>query len=734
MCYTTPAAMSNIQTEGQGNVPEQPVLVLPNRLNAAALQALETALGGPSRVAWLVEDSLRPSAEIMGHLSSTRAAGILCSIDRQSREMISENIHDKLATGRHVVLLTGSPAALPATVSGVPGRLLSFFDNTTLPALPVYVGGYNNSLTGALADIDHAEDTEMRFLPLQRAGAGLGTRVLAAWMEAAADQLAKHPALQQETLPQALLRSLTAHPKTRLTDGVDDTTLTFRELLALALMFVKILRKHTQHKRIGVLLPPGKSSFITNVACVLAGIVPVNFNYNLNEKEFRAQVAAAGVTRFITEERFVQKQNRFTWPRNRDLIFVDRELTNLGSGRMRLWCRLLHFCSRARIAKMVGIAAPMPDDEAFLLFTAGTGGKALPVPLTHRMLLANMVQLQSRLAAEQTDNVLSTLPAYTPLGLTMGLLMPLLYGQEVVTYPTPTAAKRLCTLLRQYSIHITATTPAFLRRMLDHAEKDSFAALKLCITTGEKLPADIARDARQRFDLTVCDGYALTETAGLCALNLPNPSATDSPALPGGIPGAVGAPLCGTAIRISDPNRAEQVLPPNTPGLLWVRGSAVMKEYTENSEVTAERRHGAWFCTGDIARMDADGMLTIGGRRTRFSRINGEMVSHDVLEQLLCKVLRPDAAQLKAHPYPLCVVSLPDRTHGERLVLLSTLHQTSHPQVLLTLRYGIMNEGYPAAWTPEQIIPVKDIPLLPDGRLNVPACNELARTLVDKRR
>lgn len=726
--------MSEIQTEGQGNVPEQPVLVLPNRLNAAAMQALETALGGPARVAWLVEDSLRPSVEIMGHLSRTRAAGILCSIDRQSREMIAENIHDKLATGRHVVLLAGSPAALPANVSGVPGRLLSFFDDTTLPALPVYVGGYNNSLTGAVADIDSAAQTEMRIMPVQRAGAGLGTRVLAAWMEAAADQLTKHPALQQESLSQALLRALMSHPKTRLTDGVNDTTLTYRELLALALMFVKVLRKHTQHKRIGVLLPPGKSAFITHVACLLAGIVPVNFNYELSEKEFRAQVAAAGVTRFITEERFVQKQNRFAWPRSRDLIFVDRELTELGPTRLRLWCRLLHFCSRSRIAKMADVAAPAPDDEAFLLFTAGTGGKALPVPLTHRMLLTNLVQLQSRLATVPTDNVLSTLPAYTPLGLTVGLLLPLLFGQEVVTYPTPTAAKRLCTLLRQYSIRLAATTPVCLRRLFDHAEKDTFAALKLCITTGEKLTTDMARDARQRFDLTVCDGYSLTETSGLCALNLPTPPSTDSPALPGGIPGAVGAPLYGTAIRITDPNRAELVLPPSTPGLLWVRGAAVMKEYADNGNETAERRHGAWFCTGDIARMDADGMLTIGGRRTRFSRINGDMVPHDVLERLLCKVLRPDAAQLKAHPYPLCVVSLPDRTHGERLILLSTLHQTSHPQVLLTLRYGIMNEGYPAAWTPEQIIPVKDIPLLPDGRLNVPACNELARTLVDKRR
>ena len=60
--------MSKMVTEGTGNIPEQSVLVLPNRVNTAIMHELEKALGGPGRVAWLVQNELPPEPAIMGHL------------------------------------------------------------------------------------------------------------------------------------------------------------------------------------------------------------------------------------------------------------------------------------------------------------------------------------------------------------------------------------------------------------------------------------------------------------------------------------------------------------------------------------------------------------------------------------------------------------------------------------------------------------------------------------------
>lgn len=717
--------MSKYYTEGQENVPERPVMVLPNRLDAESMQELERLLGGFERVAWMVEHSLRPDATVMGYLAKVRAAGMICSVDGQSREVIGEKVREHLNYGRHVVLLPGPVVSRPGSVSGVPGRLLSFFDEMNLPALPAYVSEAYGAEDGG------GNDREIRLMPVQRPGAGLGTRVLAAWMEAAADQFARHPLPEQACLPKLLMQRMAAHAHARLIDGVDDSSLTFRELMALAIMFTRVLRRHTQHRRIGILLPPGKSSVIANLACWLCGIVPVNFNYRENAQRFRAQVAVTGVTRFITEERFVQKQNHFPWPRQRDLLFVDRELTEMGRNRLRFNYHLLHFCSQARLAKFCDLAAPGADEEAAVLFTSGVDGDPLPVSLTHRMLLASVMQIHRRTGMEKTDSVLSSLPAYTPWGLTLGLLQPLLYGQDMITYPDPDAGRRLCTLMRQYSIRFFCTTPGCLRCLLEHAEVDkTFVSVRCCLTAGERLPTDLARDAQQRFGLTVCDGYGMVETAGLMTLNLPSLPAAELTVIPSGKPGTAGAVFCGTAVRFTDPTRTEQVLPPSATGLLWVRGPAVMRAYAEHAEATAARRHGNWFCTGDIARMDADGILTIGGRRNRFSRINGEMVAHEKLEMLLGKILKLDAETMRRHP--ICVVSLPDRAHGERLYLLSTVHRIGRPNDLLAMRYGLMNEGYPSAWTPEMILPVTAIPLLPDGKLNTPACYQLARHVLSK--
>lgn len=711
--------MSELRTEGQGNVPEHPIPVLPNRVDLDVLKELEAALGGTARVAWLVEDSLRPSADILQYLQQKRAVGILCSVDRQGREVITERVRAMLAQGRHVVLLPGLPAQVPGSLSDMPARLLTLLDGSNLPALPVYAGlRQDETAPSAAAELNNARI--LRLMPQVRPSASLGVTVQSAWMEAAAETMAHHPLLQEASLAHALVRALLAHPNARLIDGVDDSSLTARDLLALAHMAAGAIRKHTSHKRLGIILPPGKLCTIANLACWMCGIVPVNIDYQAEAADFRRVTEAAGLTRFITEERFVSKQNTFSWPLRRDLIFLEQELRELGSGRLKLLQFLLRVCPEARILAHLNLPAPAPDDEATLLFTGGVTGTPKAAPLTHRMLLANTLQSMLRLRPAAQEAVLSVLPLSQGYGLTQGLLMPLLSGCDMVTYPSLDAPKRLCTLMRQYSVKLAVLPPALIRSLFRVADKTTFASLRLLVSVGERLSADVASRARNDFSFPLYEAYGLTEASSMVALNLPTPAAEPGhAAMPAGKPGTAGAPLPGVAVRITDPYRSDLVLPPDTPGLLWLKGANVLRSYLDDEEATMSRVHGGWFCTGDIARMDADGMLTIGGRKTRFSKIGGELVPHETLEQVLLKVLKANPADPKRK---LAVVGVPDRTQGERLILLSTLHRTMHPNDIIAIRYGIMNEGYPSLWCPERIVPVNAIPVLPDGRLNYPLC------------
>lgn len=712
--------MSDIRTEGQGNVPEHPMLVLPNRVDMTVLTELEKALGGPGRVAWMVEESLLPSSDIMQHLRQTRAAGLLCSADRQGREVVAERVRAMLAQGRHVVLLTGHPAQSTAAVADVPARLLSLFDGTGLPALPVYVGMLRKDGPALTVSAAPYDTLVMRLLPVVRASASLGATVLTAWLEAAADTMSHHPQLEKASLPHALVQALLAHPNARLIDGVDDSSVTFRELLAVSVMLMGVLRRHSSHKRIGIILPPGKFCTVANIACWLCGCVPVNIDYMAEADDFRRCAEAAGLTRFITEERFVAKQSTFAWPPPRDLIFIDRELRELGPGRIRFNAFLLRVAPAARVAAHLDLPVPAPEDEAALFFTGGVTGKPKAAPLTHRMLLANALQTLQCLQTEAGEAVLSVLPLCRPQGVVQGLLLPLLAGCDIVTYPSARAPKRLCALLRRYSVKLAMLPPALIRSLFKVAEKGSFASLRHFLSVGEKLPVDLAVQAANEFNLALYETYSLTEAAPLAAMNLPTPSVPAGQAvLPANKPGCVGLPLPGVAVRITDPYRSDLVLPPDKPGLLWLKGPSLLHAYLDDEAATMSRVHGGWFCTGDIARIGADGLLCIAGRKTRYSKIGGEMVPHETLEQVLLKVLKADPTLPVRQ---LAVVGVPDRAQGERLILLSTLHHIMHPNDLIAIRYGIMNEGYPSLWCPERIVPVKSIPVLPDGRLNYPVC------------
>lgn len=726
--------MNEIVTEGSGNIPEQSVLVLPNRVNLTIMQELEKALGGAGRVAWLVQNELPPEPGIMEYLQKTRASGVMFSVRRQTQAQVVERLRGFAAERRYIVLLPGRPAQLRGTLCDYPAELLTFFDNSPIPALPVYCGMFNDSPDDCVVTTTPCDSAQLRILPPIKPGPAQSSRVLSAWMEASADLLNRHSVIETASLPHLLISALKAHPEACVIDGIDDSELNHHDLLVYAFRLARILRRHTTHRRLGIILPPGKLATIANVACILSGISPVNINFNAPAPVFRETVKKAGITRFITEERFVTKLQNFPWPRTRDLIYIEQELADMSGSRLSLWRMLLRMFTPEQIAHRLHLPdTPNPDAEAALLFTGGSSGSSKGVALTHRMLTANLVMLQSRINLTAGDRFLSSLPIFHSFGLTLGMLMPLVYGYDMVTYPSPLAARRLCELIRRYKVRLTVATPALVRHMFHLATPETFESVDYFITAAEKLSPELAVEARQRFKLNLLEGYGLTEASPVVAVNLPAPiTPGEEPAIPSARSGTVGAPLPGIAVRIMDSAREEHIRPLGSAGMIWLKGPSILKTYLDDEKTTQERTRGAWFCTGDIGKMDADGMLTILGRRTRFSGIGGEMVSHEHVEQVLTRVLKIKPAAPGETTPRIAIVGVPDSTKGEKLILLSTVHKIAHPHDLITIRYGIMNEGYPALWCPDQIIPVPAIPKLENGRPDYPLCHKIATEQLKK--
>ena len=134
------------------------------------------------------------------------------------------------------------------------------------------------------------------------------------------------------------------------------------------------------------------------------------------------------------------------------------------------------------------------------------------------------------------------------------------------------------------------------------------------------------------------EGYGCTELAPVASVNLPDWKRPEMHQV-GHKPGTVGHPIPGVAVRIVDPTDYAKVLPPGEVGMLLVYGPNVMQGYLDRAEATAEVIKDGWYVTGDLAKLDEDGFITITDRLSRFSKIAGEMVPHQRIEEEIQSVL-----------------------------------------------------------------------------------------------
>ncbi|MFN7341786.1 MAG: AMP-binding protein, partial [bacterium] len=110
----------------------------------------------------------------------------------------------------------------------------------------------------------------------------------------------------------------------------------------------------------------------------------------------RSSIHQADVERFITADPFVRQVSSFPWPPNRDLIFIERTIPEIKKEIVK-WGLISKFLPAPFLANMLGLNKRCDNDEAILLFTSGSSGEPKGVPLTHRNVMANVLQFGSRL-------------------------------------------------------------------------------------------------------------------------------------------------------------------------------------------------------------------------------------------------------------------------------------------------------------------------------------------------
>jgi acyl-[acyl-carrier-protein]-phospholipid O-acyltransferase/long-chain-fatty-acid--[acyl-carrier-protein] ligase len=198
----------------------------------------------------------------------------------------------------------------------------------------------------------------------------------------------------------------------------------------------------------------------------------------------------------------------------------------------------------------------------------------------------------------------------------------------------------------------------------------------------------------------------MTEMAPVVAVNTPDYRAGKEIQI-GTKHDTVGLPIPGVAVRIVDPE-TNQPLPTGQEGMLLVKGPNRMLGYLNDPERTAQVFTGDWYITGDIARVDEDGFLSITDRLSRFSKVGGEMVPHVLVEEMITK----SCGEMRC-----AVTGLPDERKGERLAVLYTDPAITPEELWRRLA----ETDLPKLWLPklENIHRVDELPVLGTGKLDL---------------
>jgi acyl-[acyl-carrier-protein]-phospholipid O-acyltransferase / long-chain-fatty-acid--[acyl-carrier-protein] ligase len=471
-------------------------------------------------------------------------------------------------------------------------------------------------------------------------------------------------------------------------------SLSYRKLILGAQVLSHKLETMTKvGENVGVLLPNAVGVAVTFFALQTIGRVPAMLNFSAGPANVLSACKAAEVKVVLTSKAFIEKGRLepliAALSAQMKIVYLEevRQTVTLSD-------KLRGFLdgTKQRVARRA-------NDPAVILFTSGSEGTPKGVVLSHRNILANAAQALARVDANSEDKVFNALPVFHSFGLTGGLMMPLLAGVPVYLYPSPLHYRIIPELIYQTNSTILFGTDTFLAGYARSAHSYDFRSLRLVLAGAEAVKERTRNTYLSRFGLRILEGYGVTETSPVLAMNTPM---ANKPSTAGRL-----SPLMEA--------RLDPVEGITEGGRLFVRGPNVMLGYLRaENPGKLETLEGGWHDTGDIVTIDSEGFITIRGRAKRFAKIAGEMVSLSAVETIAA-ALWPQAQS--------AVVTVPDPKKGERLVLITTERDATREAFLKQAKAS----GATELSVPAHILVVDNVPLLGTGKTDYVAAGALAK-------
>jgi len=501
-----------------------------------------------------------------------------------------------------------------------------------------------------------------------------------------------------------------------------------RELSAFALardaaLLSRFIRKRVSSDRryVGTLLPNSTYAAKAILGILMADKTPVPLNYSTSQAVFDCSVEKAGITLIITSRSFLEKIRISPGEKAVCIEDVEENFSFLAKTIMRIGLFLLP------TGEFMNMISPLSafdlKRDAALLFSSGSTGNPKGIRLSHHNLNTNARSVASGLAVDSSDLIVGNLPLFHSFGLNVCFWMPVLYGVPVVYIANPLDSQAVRAIISERSATMLFSTPSFLQKYMHRCDGKEFDSLRLIATGAEKLRADIAEKVRTltagRLEAVEC--YGCTELSPVVSINLAQDVADLGKKA--GSCDSIGLPLENISVRILDPLQFTPV-EPGEEGILCVKGSLVMRGYLNDEVQMREVMTGEYYKTGDIAKMDKTGYLHICGRLSRFSKIAGEMVPHEMVERIINEMC-------KCENRVVAVGGIPDPSKGEALLVLYTDEMPFTPEQIVD---QLRERSISNLWIPKarNFHRVDQLPLLGSGKMDLSLLRRIAEEIAAK--
>ncbi|MCL6480395.1 MAG: benzoate-CoA ligase family protein [Firmicutes bacterium] len=311
----------------------------------------------------------------------------------------------------------------------------------------------------------------------------------------------------------------------------------------------------------------------------------------------------------------------------------------------------------------------LATDPAFFLYTSGSGGTPKAAIHQHKdMLVTTESYARGVLGLQADDITFSVSKLFFAYGLGNGMYFPFAVGAQTVYLAARPQPELVLELVVRYRPTVFFSVPTFyaaLLRAIQAGARADFSSVRMAVSAGEALPAELFEQFQRQFGLEILDGIGSTEMLHMFIANRPGAAR----------PGTCGIPVPNYEARIVD--EAGRDVRPGEIGSLWVRGASAFAGYWNKPELTARNRVGDWVVTGDKFFRDADGYYHYCGRTDDMMKVSGMWVAPAEVENALLG--HPDVA--------------------EAAVVGKNDHGLTHPVAFVVLRAGVA----PSRELPQQL-------------------------------